>query len=265
MKREDLSVTQKNKLVAKVHEMLLGELDHAVLMPDFRSQAIATLGARRGGLGEVTRTVAMYKSFPILMMMKQLYRGAAQHGLGNKMSYIAQLSIGLMVMGAIALQAKELARGKNPRDMTDPKFWAAAHLQGGGLGIFGDFLHSNQSRFGSSFTKTLVGPGFGLLDDITKLTLGNLQQLVAGKDTNISADMIQFMRRYTPGTSVWYLRALYERTILDQLQKILDPKAYKKFRNQMKRRERDYGQSYWWKPGSVVPESVPDLTEAVGG
>ena len=168
-------------------------------------------------------------------------------------------------MGAIALQAKELARGKNPRDMTDPKFWAAAHLQGGGLGIFGDFLHSNQSRFGSSFTKTLVGPGFGLLDDITKLTLGNLQQLVAGKDTNISADMIQFMRRYTPGTSVWYLRALYERTILDQLQKLLDPNAYKKFRNQMKRRERDYGQSYWWKPGSVVPESVPDLTEAVGG
>ena len=265
MKREDLSVTQKNKLVAKVHEMLLGELDHAVLMPDFRSQAIATLGARRGGLGEVTRTVAMYKSFPVLMITKQLYRGAAQHGLGSKMAYISQLSIGLMVMGAIALQAKELARGKNPRDMTEPKFWAAAHLQGGGLGIFGDFLHSEQSRFGSSFTKTLVGPGFGLLDDITKLTLGNLQQLLAGKDTNISADMIQFMRRYTPGTSVWYLRALYERTILDQLQKLLDPKAYKKFRNQMKRRERDYGQSYWWKPGAVVPESVPDLTEAVGG
>ena len=265
MKREDLSVTQKNKLVAKVHEMLLGELDHAVLMPDFRSQAIATLGARRGGLGEVTRTVAMYKSFPVLMITKQLYRGAAQHGLGSKMAYISQLSIGLMVMGAIALQAKELARGKNPRDMTEPKFWAAAHLQGGGLGIFGDFLHSEQSRFGSSFTKTLVGPGFGLLDDITKLTLGNIQQLLAGKDTNISADMIQFMRRYTPGTSVWYLRALYERTILDQLQKLLDPKAYKKFRNQMKRRERDYGQSYWWKPGAVVPESVPDLTEAVGG
>ena len=215
-------------------------------------------------MGELTRTVAMYKSFPVLMITKQLYRGAAQHGLGSKTAYIAQLSIGLMVMGAIALQAKEIARGKNPRDMTEPKFWAAAHLQGGGLGIFGDFLHSEQSRFGSSFTKTLAGPGFGLIDDLTKLSLGNIQELLSGKDTNISADMIQFLRRYTPGTSIWYLRALYERTILDQLQKLADPKAYKRFRNQMKSRRRDYGQEYWWKPGSVTPESAPDLTAAGG-
>jgi hypothetical protein len=264
MKRSDIDIKAKNKLITKVHEMIMGELDHAVLMPDFRSQAIATLGARRGGLGEATRTVAMYKSFPILMITKQLYRGAAQEGLGSKMAYISQLSIGLMVMGAIALQAKEIARGKNPRDMTEPKFWAAAHLQGGGLGIFGDFLHSEQSRFGSSFTKTLAGPGFGLIDDLTKLSLGNLQELLSGKDTNISADMIQFLRRYTPGTSIWYLRALYERTILDQLQKLADPKAYKRFRNQMKSRRRDYGQEYWWKPGSVTPESAPDLTAAGG-
>ena len=264
MKRSDIDVKEKNKLVTKVHEMIMGELDHAVLMPDFRSQAIATLGARRGGMGELTRTVAMYKSFPVLMITKQLYRGAAQHGLGSKTAYIAQLSIGLMVMGAIALQAKEIARGKNPRDMTEPKFWAAAHLQGGGLGIFGDFLHSEQSRFGSSFTKTLAGPGFGLIDDLTKLSLGNIQELLSGKDTNISADMIQFLRRYTPGTSIWYLRALYERTILDQLQKLADPKAYKRFRNQMKSRRRDYGQEYWWKPGSITPESAPDLTAAGG-
>jgi hypothetical protein len=103
-----------------------------------------------------------------------------------------------------------------------------------------------------------------LIDDLTKLSLGNLQELLSGKDTNISADMIQFLRRYTPGTSIWYLRALYERTILDQLQKLADPKAYKRFRNQMKSRRRDYGQEYWWKPGSITPESAPDLTAAGG-
>jgi hypothetical protein len=261
LKREDLDPKVKNKLTSKVHEMVLGEVDHAVLMPDFRSQAIATLGARRGGLGEVTRTVAMYKSFPVLMITKQLYRGASQRALGSKIQYLAELSIGLMVFGAIALQAKEIAKGRNPRDMTDPKFWAAAHLQGGGLGIFGDFLHSDQSRFGSSFTKTLVGPGFGLVDDLAKLSIGNLQKFVSGKDTNISADMIQFLRRYTPGSSVWYIRGVYERAILDQLQKMMDPKAYKKFRNQMKKRQKDYGQSYWWKPGSATPDSAPDMTQ----
>jgi hypothetical protein len=145
--------------------------------------------------------------------------------------------------------------------MTDPKFWAAAHLQGGGLGIFGDFLHSDQNRYGNTLTKTIMGPGFGLLDDTAKLIIGNLQQFIAGEDTNISADMIQFLRRYTPGSSVWYIRGVYERAILDQLMQMADPKAYKKFRNQMKKREKEYGQNYWWKPGSATPESAPDMSK----
>ena len=261
MKRTDLDNKVKNKTVAKVHEMVLGEIDHAVLMPDFRSQAIATLGARRGGLGEVTRTVAMYKSFPVLMITKQLYRGASQRALGSKIQYLAELSIGLLVFGAIALQAKEIAKGRNPRDMTTPQFWAAAHLQGGGLGIFGDFLYSDQSRFNNSLTKTIMGPGFGLLDDVAKVTVGNLQKFVSGKDTNISADMIQFLRRYTPGSSVWFIRGIYERAILDQLLQMADPQAYKKFKKQMKKRQTEYKQSYWWKPGKALPESAPDMTK----
>lgn len=261
LKREDLDIKTRNKVTSKVHEMVLSEIDHAVLMPDFRSQAIATLGARRGGLGEVTRTVAMYKSFPVLMITKQLYRGASQRALGSKIEYLAELSIGLLVFGAIALQAKELAKGRNPRDMTTVEFWAAAHLQGGGLGIFGDFLYSDQSRFNNSLTKTIMGPGFGLLDDTARLTIGNLQKFVSGKDTNISADMIQFLRRYTPGSSVWFIRGIYERAILDQLLKMADPQAYKKFKKQVKKRQTEYKQSYWWKPGKALPDNPPDMSK----
>lgn len=261
LKREDLDIKTRNKVTSKVHEMVLSEIDHAVLMPDFRSQAIATLGARRGGLGEVTRTVAMYKSFPVLMITKQLYRGASQKALGSKIEYLAELSIGLLVFGAIALQAKELAKGRNPRDMTTVEFWAAAHLQGGGLGIFGDFLYSDQSRFNNSLTKTIMGPGFGLLDDTARLTIGNLQKFVSGKDTNISADMIQFLRRYTPGSSVWFIRGIYERAILDQLLKMADPQAYKKFKKQVKKRQTEYKQSYWWKPGKALPDNPPDMSK----
>tara|TARA_B100000795_G_scaffold72724_1_gene51371 strand:+ start:4059 stop:6482 length:2424 start_codon:yes stop_codon:yes gene_type:complete len=261
LKREDLDIKTRNKVTSKVHEMVLAEIDHAVLMPDFRSQAIATLGARRGGLGEVTRTVAMYKSFPVLMITKQLYRGASKRALGSKIEYLAELSIGLLVFGAIALQAKELAKGRNPRDMTTVEFWAAAHLQGGGLGIFGDFLYSDQSRFNNSLTKTIMGPGFGLLDDTARLVIGNIQKFVSGKDTNISADMIQFLRRYTPGSSVWFIRGIYERAILDQLLKMGDPQAYKKFKKQMKKRQTEYKQSYWWKPGKALPDSPPDMSK----
>ena len=55
------------------------------------------------------------------MIQKQLYRGAALRGMGNKIQYLSELSIGLIIMGAVALQAKEIAKGRNPRDMTDSK------------------------------------------------------------------------------------------------------------------------------------------------
>ena len=73
--------------------------------------------------------------------------------------------------------------------------------------------------------------------------------------------MIQFLRRYTPGSSLWYVRGIYERAILDQLLKMADPKAYRKFRDQMKKREKEYGQSYWWNPGTSRPQSAPDLSK----
>ena len=265
MKREDITIAQKNTIVMKVHEMTLGEVDHAILMPDVRSRSIMTMGTQRGTWsGETARLVGMYKSFPLLMIQKHLYRGASLHGMGNKMAYLSQLTIGLTVMGSIALQAKEIAMGKNPRDMEDPKFWRAAYLQGGGMGIFGDFIFAESNRFGRSFMSTLAGPGWGLADDIWNISKGNIDTWIEGKDTNISADMIQFLRRYTPGGTIWYLKGIYNRTILDQLQKLADPKAYKKFRTKIKKRQREYGQDYWWKPGSMTPDRAPDLTAAGG-
>jgi hypothetical protein len=39
------------------------------------------------------------------------------------------------------------------------KFWGAAFLQGGALGIYGDFLYGiNQTRYGSGPIEALAGP-----------------------------------------------------------------------------------------------------------
>ena len=40
-----------------------------------------------------------------------------------------------------------------------------------------------------------------------------------------------------------------------------DPQAYKKFKKQMKKRQTEYKQSYWWKPGEALPENAPDMTK----
>jgi hypothetical protein len=85
-------------------------------------------------------------------MIEQSPAGALGYALG----FFAATTIG----GALALELKEIAKGKDPRPIPrakDPalehaEFWGAAMLQGGGWGIFGDFLGSTENRFGG-------GPG----------------------------------------------------------------------------------------------------------
>lgn len=265
MARTDLDEARRIDLANKLQEMILTEMDFAVPMPDSRARAITTGGIKRGTiLGEATRAVGMFKSFPITVIATHLYRGALQAGVGAKARYLAEITIATTVMGAVAMQLKEMSRGKDPRDMSDPKFWAAAYLQGGGAGIYGDFLMADANRFGQGPVTTLAGPMADLGDDLTKLTIGNAQQGVRGENMNLAGDAINFMRSYTPGGSLWYTRLAYERLVLDQLAKQFDPNAGDRFRRIQRRRAIDYDQDYFWRPGEASPNRAPDFS-AVGG
>jgi len=254
MERADLDESKRISLATKLQEMIITEMDFAVPMPDARVRAITTGGLPRGSImGEITRGVGMFKSFPITVIATHLYRGALQEGISDKAKYLAGITIGTTVMGLVAMQMKEVSRGKEPRDMTDPKTWGAAFLQGGGAGIYGDFLTSDANRFGGGPLDTSLGPMYALGEDAFKLTLGNVQQGLRGDDMNLGGDIINFARQYTPGGSLWYTRLAYERMVLDQLQKAADPNAGARFRRIQQRRAKDYNQSYFWKPGETAP------------
>lgn len=262
---ENLAKTGNVDLTTKVQEMILTETDFAVPTPDSRVRAITTAGAKRGTfVGEIARSVSMFKSFPITVMSTHMYRGAMQEATKSKLKYLGSLTLATTVMGGVALQMKEMARGKDPRNMTDEKFWAAAFMQGGGAGIYGDFLFSDVNRFGGGAVSTLGGPIVGAIDDLSKLTIGNIQQGLKGEDMRLGADVINTLRQYTPGGSLWYARLAYERAVLDQLQKAVDPKANSKFRRQISRRKKEHGQSFWWKPGQAAPERPPELSAGGG-
>jgi hypothetical protein len=55
------------------------------------------------------------------------------------------------MVGAAAMQAKNLFYGKDPQAMDTPKFWVQALAQGGGLGVYGDMLNSAFTKSGRSF------------------------------------------------------------------------------------------------------------------
>jgi hypothetical protein len=61
--------------------------------------------------------------------------------------------------------------------MNDPKFWAKSAAQGGGIGLFGDFLFADQNRYGGGIVSSLAEPVIGSqILEAVNLTLGNIQE-----------------------------------------------------------------------------------------
>lgn len=250
-------------------EALHSMMDFAVPSTDLRGRAMSMMGTQRGTIpGELVRFGLQFKGYSITLLMTHVARvvGEAQGGrYGAALSYGAGLVIGNTLLGGVAIQLKELAKGKDPRDMTTPAFWGQAFMQGGGVGILGDFILADQNRYGGGLAQTLAGPGVGLVADVSKLTIGNVQD----QGENLGRDTVDFLRRWTPGGSIWYLSAAYEREVLDQLQQAIDPGAARSFRKKAGT-ARKAGSSYFYPPGSSFVTGkgntrTPDLSSAAGG
>lgn len=260
------------RLATRVSNMIDAESQFAVPTGTIRSRTLL-LGATKPGTieGEVLRAANMYKSFSIMFVFLHGLRALSQDTMRGKLSYAASLAITMTLMGGLSLQLKQIAAGRDPRAMfdkdgrPDPKFVAAAFMQGGGLGIYGDLAFSNLNRFGRSAAETVLGPIPALGQDTLNLTVGNLAQLATGDDTNFGGELVRYLGNYTPfAGSIWYGSLAFERAVLNQIQHAIDPQADRRFRNQVRRWQRDFGQEFWWKPGESTPDRAPDLAAAGG-
>jgi len=245
----------------KVGAMMAEEADVAILQPGTKERAIASGATFEGTIaGELMRSAFFFKTFSVAMLTKAMPR-IVNSGTGLKRAGImSEFALSMIVAGGLTIQLKELAKGRNPRDMTDPGFWGAAFMQAGGLGIFGDFFFNDANRFGGGFTNTLVGPVGGLFADVQKLTVGNIQQGLEGRDTRASAEAMQMVKNYTPLMNLWYTRLALDHLLFFHVQEAANPGYLRR----MKRRVQKQNQSFWWDPGDDIPE-VPDLEQAFGG
>ena len=246
-----LTDIKADKLRTKAMSMVHAETEYAV--PSTSLTGSATLRGKPGDPGgELLKSALMYKNFSITMYHTHIMRAMQQPTGAAKIKYWGNLMIGGTLMGAFAIQMKQMARGKTPQDMNDTKFWLAAAAQGGGLGIFGDFLFNNWSRFGASLGATVAGPGVAALQDIFSLVQTGVLSVAEGKNL-IGVELIRNMGRYTPGGSLWYARLAYERMVLDQLQTLADPKFKQRWKNQERNMKKDRGQEYWLPRGQIIP------------
>lgn len=248
-----------------IHDLILQETAYAIPEPDARVRAQATFGTHAGSAsGELVRAMMQYKSFGISVAMTNLGRITHQGSVKSRIGNTASLVIATTLLGGLALQFRQIANGKDPRDMADKEFWGEALFQGGGFGIVGDFVRSSFSRSGDDLVKTLAGPTAGAMTDLLRLTSGQMRRALDGDDTNFASEAIRFTQRYTPGSSLWYGRMIMDRAIFSQLRQMADPRAAQQMRRMEEKARKDYGQGFFWRPSQSSPDSGPDMGAAFG-
>lgn len=233
-------------------EMILSETDIAVPVADLATRAKFNSTLERGTLvGEIGRSTLLFKSFGVSVMIRQMgeimamQRPTAAH-------YAGGLIIGTTLLGALTVQLKALAAGKDPRPMNDDDFWAAAMLQGGGFGIFGDLLFSMESRTGGGLAEALAGPVAG--------DVQSLYNLATADDPRTK--LTRTVRGFVPGNNLWYARAAFDRMLADQIEEAINPDL-RNARRRIERYAAEQGTAYWWGPGDRTPQRAPDFENAL--
>lgn len=241
-------------LYEKLQNMFITERDAAIINTNLKASAILHLGTQAGTVvGELNRMAVMFKTFPVTHMLVHYQRFMREENLASKAGYGLYL-VGMMTLiGGVALESKEILKGRTPRPI-DGRFAKAALLQGGGLGIFGDFLFSNVSRSGADVLGTALGPVGELISDTKNLLIETPKNVAAGEEAHYGSQIVNMLGKHVPGSSLWYARLAYERMVLDQFKQLADPKANRYFHQQERKLRRDYNQKYWWKPGKTSPD-----------
>lgn len=236
------------ELSLRLRTFITDQVAEALNEPTAGTRAITNFGSRPGTpIGEALRFFMQFKQFPVTFAMRQFGREIARGGRPDIFG-IAHLIVASTLLGYAALYAKDAAKGLTPRDPLDAehgwKTFLAAMKQGGGLGIYGDFLFGEYNRFGGGFLETAAGPAAGSLSQVARV-LGAIRD---GQDP--SAKALKLGVDHLPFANVFYLRPVLDWAIVYQLQELANP-GY--LRRMEQRRARDNDQQFIVSPSRTIP------------
>ena len=250
----DLSKTElqieKDKFKYSVSGMLLDRSIYAVIEPDARTKGTMTQGTLAGtGMGEAIRFVGQFKAFPMAIGNKVLGREIAflrkgpNQDIGRGIKGLAAIMVTSGFMGYLSMTAKDLLKGKEPRDPNNIKTIMAAFLQGGGLGIYGDVLFKEQ-RDAGSVVAGLIGPA-----PTTAVDLGlALKYALSGEGGKAGKAAYRTISSNIPFLNLFYIKTIFDYMIGFQIMETMNPGGLKRVEKRMKK---EYNQEYLFTKPSI--------------
>lgn len=253
----DKEIAAKKRLIEdRLRTYFIDQTETLALEPDAKTKAITLQGTRPGTwTGEFMRFAMQFKSFTAAYTQRILGReiygrgyegdsiwGALRNGNGE-MRGLANLILTSTLLGYGSMALKDVAKGKTPRDpLASPeqgaKVFLAAMLQGGGAGIYGDFLFGQANRMGSGTVEALAGP--------TISSAGRMLDLYhkAKEGDDVASRAMNEALANTPFANLFYTRIALNYLVLYELQESMNPGYIRR----MERRAADEGQEFLISP-----------------
>ena len=243
---DDMRQQYKDELRTKIGAYYSDSADTAIPTPGARERAIMNQGTERGTvLGEAVRMMMQLKGFPITYVTKGIGR---QLESGGKLG-VAKMMLGTTAMGYISVATKDILKGKEPQEVFSDDFskskdaFIRAFTQGGGAGIYGDFIFGEFNRYGQSPLETFAGPTLGTAGDVLKLWA----KFRDGDDA--AGDAAQLMLRNTPFINLFYGKLAVDYLFAYELTEFVNPGYFKRMERRMKK---DTDQEFFFPPSQYV-------------
>jgi hypothetical protein len=235
----------KNDLELTWRNVLNDQGTHGTPEPDTQIRAITTMGSIKGTyMGEINRFIMQYKNFSVSLYKKILRREMDSYGPDeSKLIGASMLASTLMlgtIFGYIVLSVKDMLSGRSPRDPKKLSVIMQSFVQGGGGGIYGDFLMSEiQNQYGNGIFETALGPTASDIKKFIDMVKTMNEPKKAGKK------FLELAEGHTPFINLYYTKAAYDYLIGYQIKEYLDPGFFKRMKD---RNEENRGQTYYFKP-----------------
>lgn len=259
----EVAAAARRDAQVKLLGAITSESHLGVIEPGWSDRAKMYGGLQRGNLrDELTRSFWQFKAFPFAQFERMLDIGLSRPTLGGKAAFLTMVPVMGTMAGAMMLQVQDVLAGKDPRPMDDWKFWAAAAIKGGSLGIYGDFLYSQSgtTRYGSGPLEIIAGPTIGAAASVAAFAVQAGNSIGTDKETHFGARALNIAKGFIPAQNLWYTKAATDHMIFQNLQEVLNP-GY--LSNMRERTAREFGQEFWWEPGEIAPHRAPNFGKAL--
>ncbi|CAL9956739.1 virion structural protein [Vibrio phage K299] len=237
-----------DELATRLTGMIQGETILAVPTPDARTRSFMMGGTKAGSAGgEFIRTLMMFHSFPITMLMnntRRVYKGKSYNSQGDRAMDWAMMLGATTVLGTGIIQVKEMLAGKEPMSFDDPDLWVKGMAQGGGFSYLGDVIAKSSSGYDNSMTSYAGGPIVGYGDWL----LATSKDVAEGEFARARGRAASFGIKQLPFNNLWYTKLATDRLVMDRINSLADPNYNKKQIQKMRKMRKDNDQEYWWSP-----------------